>query len=107
MNEEAREIAKKIAGLNDEFRKSGWGITLTVGVQAFDDVVDLLETVREFDRFNESNDPHGEHDFGCVLWHGEKVFWKIDYYDQALKYWCNPLTKECRRVLTIMLASEY
>ncbi|MGH7157810.1 MAG: DUF3768 domain-containing protein [Candidatus Saccharimonadales bacterium] len=35
------------------------------------------------------------------------MFWKIDYYDQELKYGEDPLSLDCRRVLTVMLASEY
>lgn len=38
---------------------------------------------------------------------GQKVFWKIDYYDAELKYGKDPLDPKCNRVLTIMLASEY
>jgi len=53
------------------------------------------------------NDPYGEHDFGSIKWHERKTFWKIDYYDQALQYWHDPLSPECRRVLTVMLAEEY
>ena len=37
----------------------------------------------------------------------EKIFWKIDYYDPELKGWCDPLAPQCRRVMTVMLASEY
>ena len=36
-----------------------------------------------FDDFNEDNDPHREHDFGSFELEGEKLFWKIDYYDLA------------------------
>ena len=34
-------------------------------------------------------------------------FWKIDYYDEDLKHWCDPLDPDCNRVLTVMLAKEY
>jgi hypothetical protein len=101
--EEAIGIAKK----NDEFRRSGFGITVTPGVQALEDLVGLIDEIRRFNEFTEGNDPYGEHDFGTVHWYGEKVFWKIDYYDQALKYGEDPLSLDCRRVLTVMLASEY
>lgn len=53
------------------------------------------------------NDPHGEHDFGSLTVAGKKVFWKIDYYQRDLSGWCDPLSPECRRVLTVMLAEEY
>lgn len=103
----AVEQAGKIAELNDAFRRGGSGVTITVGVQALEDVMGLLETVREFDEFTEGNDPHREHDFGSIIWQGKKVFWKVDYYDQRLEYGEDPLSPDCRRVLTVMLASEY
>lgn len=101
--EEAIEISKR----NDAFRKSGFGITVTQGVQVLEDLVVLLDEIRRFNEFTEDNDPYGEHDFGSLEWYGEKVFWKIDYYDQALKYGRHPLDLDCRRVMTVMLASEY
>jgi hypothetical protein len=99
--------AVKIAKLNDSFRKSGQGITVTQGVQVLDDLIGLIDDIRHFDLFTKFNDPHEEHDFGIVYWMGEKVFWKIDYYDQSLRFGEDPLSSKCRRVLTIMLASEY
>jgi hypothetical protein len=102
-----QEQANKIAVLNDKFRRSGFGVTVTPGVQALEDLIWLFDEIRRFNSFTEDNDPYGEHDFGTVYWLGEKVFWKIDYYDQALKYGEDPLSLKCRRVLTVMLASEY
>jgi hypothetical protein len=99
--------ASKIAKLNDAFRHSGQGIVITEGVQVLEDLSGLLDEVRWFKDFNEDNDPYGEHDFGMVYWQGQKIFWKVDYYDQRLEYGAGPLSKDCRRVLTIMLASEY
>jgi hypothetical protein len=101
------EPAAKIAQLNDEFRRSGQGIVLTHGVQALPDVPGLITAVQAFDRFTPENDPYGEHDFGSIVWGAEKTFWKINYYDQALEYGLDPLSPDCRRVLTVMLASEY
>ena len=80
---------------------------LTPGVQAIEDLDGLMQAVRSFDTFTVDNDPHGEHDFGTVMWSGEKVFWKIDYYDEALEYGEDPLSSTCHRVLTVMLAEEY
>jgi hypothetical protein len=48
-----------------------------------------------------------EHDFGAIDWHGECTFWKIDYYDQTLTFGEDPLSTDCQRVLTVLLASEY
>jgi len=98
--------ATEIARLNDECRK-GYTLTLTRGVQALPDVLEVLEMVRKFNDFGEDNDPYGEHDFGSFECFGEKLFWKIDYYDSALELWADPLSSECRRVLTVMLAEEY
>jgi len=96
-----------IAMLNDKFRRSGQGITVTQGVQVLDDLIGLINEIRRFDDFTEDNDPYEEHDFGTVYWFGEKVFWKIDCYDETLAYGEDPLSPKCRRMLTIMLASEY
>jgi hypothetical protein len=71
------------------------------------DLIGLSQAVESFNNFNDNNDPHGEHDFGSLFFEGKKIFWKIDYYDQDLKFWCDPLDKACRRVLTIMLAEDY
>ena len=69
----------------------------------------LLQKVRSFDAFGEDNDPHGEHDFGAFDLCGERLFWKIDYYDKDLSFGspepADPAVT--RRVLTIMLASDY
>jgi hypothetical protein len=99
--------AERIAELNDAFRRGGSSITLTSGIEALEGAADLVDAVRTYDTFAEDNDPYHEHDFGSLDWNGSKVFWKIDYYDQALKFWENPLSAKCKRVLTIMLASEY
>jgi hypothetical protein len=62
-----------------------------------------------FDDFSEDNDPHKEHDFGAIDLQGEKLFWKIDTYDESMTMLSpDPASpKITRRVMTIMLASEY
>ena len=67
------------------------------------------EKVEMFDSFTEDNDPHGERDFGAFEHEGQRIFWKIDYYDRSLTYGSeNPADpQQTVRVLTIMLASEY
>ena len=107
MPAEQSPAPRTIAQLNDEFRRSGRYLFITRGVQTLPDVMGLIEAVKQFDRFTPENDPYSEHDFGSITWHKEKTFWKIDYYDQALQYGEDPLTPECRRILTILLASEY
>ena len=86
-------------------------LVTTAGVRALGEArqLEILKAVAEFDRFDGDNDPYGEHDFGAVDLGPHRLFWKIDYYDQALTNHspdpANPtLTK---RVLTIMLAEEY
>jgi hypothetical protein len=102
------ENAAQIAALNDRFRGMAIDVVVTPGViHGFADVIELLKAVERFETFTEDNDPHGEHDFGSLEWEGEKVFWKIDYYDQELRAWCDPLSPKCRRIMTVMLASEY
>lgn len=80
---------------------------VTPGIRELGHVANLIKAVRKFDSFTEENDPHGEHDFGSLEWYGVQVFWKMDYYDWALEYGEDPLSPRCKRVLTIMLASEY
>ena len=98
---------ERIASLNDEYRRSRQGFMLTRGVSALPDISTLLDAIRDHSKFTEDNDPYGEHDFGSFDCFGEKLFWKIDYYDSALESWANPLSNECHRVLTVMLAEEY
>lgn len=97
----------KTAILNDEFRRSGFGVTLTNGVQSVENLEGLLSAIRSYNSFNGGNDPYGEHDFGSLIWNGDKVFWKIDYYDQNLQYWEEPTSARCKRIMTVMLADEY
>jgi hypothetical protein len=101
------EQATQVAALNDAFRIAGHGVTITSGVQVLPDLHGLLEEVRRFEKWTDGNDPYGEHDFGQFSWGDEKIFWKIDYYDQDLRYWEDPVSPSCQRILTVMLASEY
>lgn len=103
---------KKIAELNDAARKGvGVRVVITRGIDAMSaaDKAIIRERVSTFDTFNEENDPRGEHDFGAFDYKGLTIFWKIDYYDQNLEGGSeDPSDPEVtRRVLTIMLASEY
>jgi hypothetical protein len=105
--------AQTIAQLNDAFRKgqAPGRFFVTPGVirlsQGAPD--ELIALVRSFDTFNADNDPHGEHDFGAIDWHGQRIFWKVDGFDHDLKYASPDPTDESvtTRVMTIMLASEY
>ncbi len=95
--------------LNDTFRKSlgmtGSGrVVLTSGVDGLPDEIKtkVLLAVRDFDSFEDGDDPYGEHDFGVIELDGRKIYWKIDYYDENFEY-----GGDVNRLLTIMLASEY
>lgn len=133
MNDESHDNAAKIAQRNDEFREAiltstvslrldgetihlmrvldgkvpAGKLMLTAGVRESGRLGDILAKVRAFRDFTEDTDPYGEHDFGNGHVGGEKVFWKIDYYDPTLSQWEDPLSPDCHRVLTVMLADEY
>jgi hypothetical protein len=102
-----------LALLNDAFRRdpSGGQLFVTAGVIALGDAAlpSILELVRAFDTFTLHSDPFSEHDFGSFEWGGERLFWKIDYYDRSLHFGSpDPLDPAVTtRVLTVMLASEY
>lgn len=105
---------QRIRELNDRFRKTGSGrgsIMLTSGIQekGGEFALAAVKAVREFDEFSGDNDPWGEHDFGAIELDGEKVFFKLDYYDLSLQQGSeNPANEGCtHRLLTIMLASDY
>ena len=66
-----------------------------------------LQSIAELAEFNDCNDPYGEHDFGSVEVQGERLIWKIDYYDHTLLAAADPSDASCVRVMTVMLAHEY
>ena len=105
-----------IAALNDAMRRAGpfagtgqWMTTQGVAIKGCAFAQTALRRVMAFDDFTADNDPYGEHDFGSFEINGLRLFWKIDCYDLALEYGspdpADPTVT--RRVLTIMLASEY
>lgn len=107
------ERTKKIADLNDSFRKtfSGGRVVLTAGVAALDrdTRIQALRTIQSFNVFTPANDPHGEHDFGFFKIDDYDFFWKIDYYDLTLTHHTADAANAAltARVLTIMLTEEY
>lgn len=108
MDTETIERSVIIAEDNDRFRNSNPAeFTITVGVWENCSVSEVVSKVRSFSEFSEDNDPYGEHDFGSFELDGNKLFWKIDYYDQNKSGFCDPLSNDCHRVLTVMLAEEY
>ena len=113
---------QRIRELNDHVRQriaSPWllpsgvhaKIVKTQGIDALpiEDQLIILANIRDFNDFTEDNDPHGEHDFGSLDHHGQKIFWKFDYYATDMMHGSeNPADpSQTVRVLTIMLAEEY
>lgn len=107
-----------LAWINDRFR-STWGadftipgqIVMTRGVAAlpYEAQVKIMVTVMQFADFTEDNDPYGDHSFGVFTIEGERLYWKIDYYDRDYRYGSEDPRDlaQTGRVLTILLASEY
>jgi len=119
--------SERIARLNDRARQAMDPACVAVATEGFralpdEDQSRVRELVETFDAFTPDNDPDGERDIGAIYRDGdgrwtttrparpaETVFWKIDAYDRDLQLGsddpANPAVT--RRVLTIMLASEY
>jgi hypothetical protein len=72
-------------------------------------IAKVSHAVATFDTFTADNDPYGDHTFGAFEVDGEKLFWKIDLYDENYEYGSQDPSNLAvtRRALTIMLASEY
>lgn len=119
--------AERIARLNDLARRAmgiACVVVATEGICALPeaDRSRLRELVETFNAFTPDNDPYDERDFGAIyqrldgVWSTSRpahvaltVFWKIDAYDRDLRFGSEDTADPAvtRRVLTIMLASEY
>ena len=103
----------KIRELNDQLRQNfaGGAAVMTPGIAALgaEAVARIVKTVAVFDDFCHANDPHQEHDFGAFDADGQRVLFKIDYFDESLTYHSpDPADPSVtKRVITIMLAEEY
>lgn len=105
-----------IARLNDQVRKH-WHVfphsmtAITAGIRALPLIEQqcIFRKVQTFDAFTPENDPTGHHDFGAIDHGGQRVCWKIDYYDHDMESGSeDPADYSCTmRVLTIFLAQEY
>lgn len=114
MDKQSNSRRDQLRRLNDQWRCFGIGrgsLMLTAGVQesGAEFVSAAVSAVRAFDAFTRDNDLHGEHDFGAFTLQGERLFFKIDYYDLALEgHSPDPGNATVtHRVLTVMFASEY
>jgi len=105
--------AEAIARLNDQLRKtrSGGALIITQALESVSgfDLEVLASALADYDQFGPDNDPHGERDFGSLSLWGSNLLWKIDYYDLSLLGGSDdPADPEkTRRVLTVMLASDW
>lgn len=108
----------RVRALNDELRTGSLETVARLGKRVFTQGVwalgpsaclDILLKLKTFSDFEDANDPWKEHDFGAFHHKGEKIFWKIDYYDKACEAGSpDPSDPDVTcRVLTVMLASEY
>lgn len=109
---DSEERAARIAHLNDAMRLTpgiGWMITASVQAKGPVFLRQAVLAVSTFNSFPERDDPYGERDFGAFDLAGERLIWKIDYYDRMLRD-ASPDPADptvTRRVLTLMLASDY
>lgn len=105
--------SQRVRALNDQLRRTftGGRIVISAGVAALPEDVkaEVFARVQDFDRFDDDNDPHEEHDFGGFELGGQQFFWKIEYYDERMKWGSDDPAdpKKTTRVLTIMFSEEY
>ena len=106
-----------IASDNDKLRQSIFNslgknkLVLSSDVSQLNliDGIEVLKLVKEFNIFTKDDDPYGEHDFGSFDFKDINYFWKIDYYDNDLKFHSEDKlnAEKTIKVLTVMKASEY
>ena len=120
IKQDAREHFLRIRELNDALRTCADPIlrlvingqlVITSGIHELGDAYfkNAVAAVRAFNDFTPDNDPHGEHDMAFLDVDGERIFFKVDYYDSEMQYH-SPDPADAgvtRRVLTIGLASDY
>ena len=114
--------AALIAAQNDAFRQSILGNTpvadvpkgqfvMTRGIAALgiDAQLELTRRVAAFDGFNADSDPQGWHEMGVIEFGGTTVWFKLDLYDVDYTYGSPEPSdpEQTRRVLTLLLPSEY
>ena len=114
--------AALIAAQNDAFRRSILGTTpvadapqgqfvMTRGVAALgpDAQLELTRRVAAFDGFDADSDPQGWHEMGVIEFEDMTVWFKIDLYDVDYQYGSPEPSdpEQTRRVLTLLLPSEY
>jgi len=122
MNKQTLEYSRKVADLNDQLRKDMFTgnmlkkenlknkIVLTPGIAGLNliDKEKIFFSVKYYGNFTKNNNPWGEKDFGSFNFKKETFNWKIDYYDNDMKYHSPDKSDPDKtvRVLTIMKAEE-
>ena len=107
------EYTRRVAELNDRLRQTNKGgkCYITAGVEALgaETIKKVIAAVQAFNEFRTDDDPYREHDFGKITVDGRDFFWKIDYYDNTLKFHSPDASNPdvTQRVMTIMRADEY
>ncbi|KZY52122.1 hypothetical protein A3734_19710 [Sulfitobacter sp. HI0054] len=114
--------ATRIAAQNDAFRRSILGTTpvadapqgqfvMTRGVAelGLEARLELTRRVAAFDAFTNDSDPHGWHEMGVIDFEDTTVWFKVDLYDVDYTYGSPEPSdpEQTRRVLTLLLPSEY
>ena len=113
MSNKEKERIAKIRDLNDHLKKTftGGTVLLTRGIRSKSplELCEILEKVKNFNEFNKSNDPYGEHDYGRFTHNGENIMFKIDYYNKTYDRMSDDPSNPdiTNRVMTIMCADEY
>jgi len=122
MNKQTLEYSRKVADLNDQLRKDMFTgnmlkkenlknkIVLTPGIAGLNliDKEKIFFSVKYYGNFTKNNNPWGEKNFGSFNFKKETFNWKIDYYDNDMKYHSPDKSDPDKtvRVLTIMKAEE-
>ncbi len=109
--DEARRVL--VCRLNDRLRRQHQGgrIVITAGVHALgaEFLGAALAAVAAFERFDADNDPYDEHDCAALTVAGQRILFKVDYYNKTLTAASSDPADPAVtiRVLTVMLAEEY
>ena len=104
---------ESIRELNDRLRRENlggeWMLTRGITTLGIDRVASVVHAVMLFDDFTSDNDPYGEHDCAVMEVEDVEVIWKIDYFDMTMMYGSPDPSDPTvtKRILTVMLASDY
>ena len=112
-NGSALSKTDRIRAINDQCRATflGCAVIVTAAFAALPAELKAkaLRAVRTFQDFHDGNDPYHEHDCASLTVDGEVFMFKFDYYAPDMRHGSDDPSdiEKTRRVLTIMLASDY